>query len=316
MLEDEPRIARLLELLAERSAKLEWKYTSVSAGGCVEKSFAWPGPPEDDIMICVHRGAEIRGERFHRQDFFFLDFAYSGDYSALSEKNDNVVTVRENECYIGQPFSGYALVPHGGTVVGVLIQKEAFFKTFLPAFAADTRLFRFFLGPQTNEYSDEFIRLRFDDPRRVRALVEMMVEEYAEPREDTQAVLQPLALALLMLAARCRRSSAPAPADETPAGKIIRYMSEHAGAATLKGIAAHFSYHPNYVSGLLRRATGRTFSEMLLEQRMRRAASLLCGTRLPVEDVALMLGYANSSNFYKAFREYYGKSPREYMKDA
>ena len=46
------------------------------------------------------------------------------------------------------------------------------------------------------------------------------------------------------------------------------------------------------------------------------AASLLCGTRLPVEDVALMLGYANSSNFYKAFREYYGKSPREYMKDA
>ena len=281
----------------------------------MEKSFAWPGPPEDNIMICVHRGAEIRGERFHRQDFFFLDFAYSGDYSALSEKSDNVVTVRENECYIGQPFSGYALVPHGGTVVGMLIQKEAFFKTFLPAFAADTRLFRFFLGPQTNEYSDEFIRLRFDDPRRVRALVEMMVEEYAEPREDTQAVLQPLALALLMQAARACRRSAPSPENESPAEKIIRYMSEHVGEVTLKGAAEHFSYHPNYVSGLLRRATGRTFSEMLLEQRMRRAASLLRGTRLPVEDVALMLGYANSSNFYKAFREYYGKSPREYIKE-
>ena len=29
-------------------------------------------------------------------------------------------------------------------------------------------------------------------------------------------------------------------------------------------------------------------------------------------EIALMLGYSNSSNFYKAFREYYGVSPREY----
>ena len=91
-------------------------------------------------------------------------------------------------------------------------------------------------------------------------------------------------------------------------------MGEHAGALKLRDVAARFSYHPNYVSGLLRRVTGKTFSEISLEQRMRRAEILLKCTKLSVEDIALMLGYSSSSNFYKAFREYFGKSPREYLK--
>ncbi|WP_442911432.1 helix-turn-helix domain-containing protein [Lachnoclostridium sp. An76] len=33
-----------------------------------------------------------------------------------------------------------------------------------------------------------------------------------------------------------------------------------------------------------------------------------------VEEIAAMLGYSNSSNFYKAFREYYHQSPREFTK--
>ena len=40
---------------------------------------------------------------------------------------------------------------------------------------------------------------------------------------------------------------------------------------------------------------------------------LLKGTSLAINEVALMLGYRNSSHFYMAFREYYGVSPREYI---
>ncbi|MBR5111581.1 MAG: AraC family transcriptional regulator [Clostridia bacterium] len=39
----------------------------------------------------------------------------------------------------------------------------------------------------------------------------------------------------------------------------------------------------------------------------------MCGTTLSIEEIAAMLGYSNHSNFYKAFKEYYGKTPREYM---
>jgi YesN/AraC family two-component response regulator len=46
---------------------------------------------------------------------------------------------------------------------------------------------------------------------------------------------------------------------------------------------------------------------------MDKAVILLKGTTLSIEEIAAMLGYSNHSNFYKAFKEYYGKTPREYI---
>lgn len=311
-----PTLDAAMESLGEQFAKRDWKYLDVPAGSPMEKSYAWPGPPEENIMICVHKGPDIH-EMFHRQDFFFFNFAYSGDYGALSYKYDNHITIRENECYIGQPFAGYALYAHSEQeiiIIGILIQKETFFKTFLPVLSADTKLFHFFLDPQTNEYSEEFIRLHFDDPCSIRTLLEMMVMEYANPQEDTQAILQPMVLTLLMMVARQYKLSVPVPKNERLSDKIVRYMSEHSDAVTLKDIAKHFSYHPNYISTLLHKEIGKSFSEILLDQRMDRAVSLLKGTSLSIEEIAAMLGYSNSSNFYKAFREYYHQSPREFVK--
>lgn len=48
---------------------------------------------------------------------------------------------------------------------------------------------------------------------------------------------------------------------------------------------------------------------------MRRADLLLEQTELPIEKIEGMLGYSNTSNLYKAFRHYFGTSPRAYFKD-
>lgn len=312
---EHPLLSSSLEFLGEQFARRDWKYLDVPAGNQVEKSFAWPGDSDERIMICVHKGTDIQ-ELFHRQDFFFFNFAYKGDYGALSYRYDNHITIHEDECYIGQPFAGYALTAHSREeiiIIGILIQKEAFFQTFLPVLSSDSKLFHFFLDPQTNEYSDEFIHLKFDDSFFIRTLLEMMVIEYACPKDDTQEILQPMVLTLLMQVARQYRKSIPAPENETLSARIIRYISEHTDTVTLKDIAKHFAYHPNYISSLLHRETGKTFSEILLEQRMDRALSLLKGTTLSIEEIAAMLGYSNSSNFYKAFRKYYGYSPRRYL---
>ena len=303
-----------IERLGASFARRNWKYLDVPLGSQKEKNYEWPGNPAEKIMICVHKGPDIK-ELFHRQDFFFLNFAYKGDYGALSYKYDNHITVHENECYIGQPFAGYALYAHSENeiiIIGILIQKETFFKTFLQVLATDAKLFRFFFEPQTNEYSDEFIRLKFDDSCCIRTLLEMMVIEYANPQEDTQDILQPMVLTLLMQVARQYRRSNPVSEDDRLSSRIVRFIGEHTDVVTLKAISTHFFHHPNYISTLLRRETGKSFSEILLEFRMERAISLLKATDLSIEKIALILGYSNSSNFYKAFRKYYGKSPRDF----
>mgnify|MGYP000761674134 CR=1 FL=1 len=92
----------------------------------------WPGPDDEDVLICVFKGKQIH-EPFHRQDFFFINYAYKNSYQALSEKYNNLITINEDECYIGQPYSGYALRADNNenvVIIGVLIRKDSIRDTF------------------------------------------------------------------------------------------------------------------------------------------------------------------------------------------
>ena len=305
-----------IEKLAHDWSRLNWEFRDFTVDGKPDKMSQWQGDPNDDIMIVVFKGRHI-SEPFHRQDFFFIDYAYHLDYNALSARFDNLITVREGDCYIGQPFNGYALRgdSEGDDIImiGVHIKKETFFREYLPALSMDADMFRFFLVPQTDRFSEEFIHLSFEKTSPVRTLLELMVVEYADRKEDTQRILKPMVLSLFMHIARRYRLEKPDTVAETLSGRIVQFIHSHPESVTLKEISEHFSYHPNYISTLLHRELGKTFSQIVLENRMDRAVILLRGTTLSIEEIAAMLGYSNHSNFYKAFREFYGQTPREYV---
>ena len=274
----------------------------------------WPGKENEEVLVCVFKGHEI-SEPFHRQDFFFINYAYCNSYDALSAKYDNLITIHENECYIGQPYSGYALRGKSEDeiiILGVLIKKDAFFREYLPVIYTDAELFRFFIDPQTNRFSDEFIHLSVPEDHAIRMMLELMAVEYADAQSDSQEILKSMLQTLLLEIARRYRLQKTAAAQKTVSEQILAYMDDHSDVVTLKTIAAHFGYHPNYISTLLHKETGRTFSEILLEKRMERAVLLMKNTTLSLEEIAAMLGYSNHSNFYKAFKAYYGTTPREY----
>ncbi|MDO4544581.1 MAG: AraC family transcriptional regulator [Bacillota bacterium] len=305
-----------VEHLKNEFLTLDWTYHDFPVGSQSEKMFRWPGPPDEEIMVVIHQSSG-RQELFHRHDFFYFNYTYQGEYDSISFKYDNRITIRERELYAGQPFAGHALCVHDDketTIIGVLIQKETFFRTFLPMLSANNKLFHFLLDPATNKFSDEFMHFKVEDNCNIRTLLEMMVIEYANKQDDTQTVLKPLALSLLTQVARQFIQSNQDSAGTSLAERMVQYISEHFDSVTLKDIAKHFSYHPNYVSTLLHREIGRSFSEILLEQRMDRAVILLKETNLSIEKIAALLGYSNSSNFYKAFKEYYKCSPREFIK--
>lgn len=304
-----------VETLRNQYMTLDWSYQDMILDGKRENLCCWPGPKDEEILVLVHQSGGHH-EEFHRHDFFYFNFTYEGEYGSVSCQCGNCITIRQGELYAGQPFAGHALCVHDNknvTIIGVLIQKQTFFRSFLPLLSSNFRLFHFFLVPSSNRFSDEFIHFRLENDCAIRTLLKMMVIEYANKKADTQDILKPLALAFLVQIERQYAAEYPAPEPSGISEQVLQYMSSHSDVATLKCIASHFSYHPNYLSSLLRRETGKSFSELLLAQRMEKAALLLSETGLSVEEIAPMLGYGNSSNFYKAFRKYYRCSPRKYI---
>jgi AraC-like DNA-binding protein len=57
---------------------------------------------------------------------------------------------------------------------------------------------------------------------------------------------------------------------------------------------------------------GASFRALVDEVRRRRAAALLADPRVPVSEVAYRLGYTDPANFGRAFRRWFGASPRRY----
>ena len=170
-------------------------------------------------------------------------------------------------------------------------------------------MLRFFLEPQKNCYSDKFIHLDIPETSPIWKLLGLMALEYANKTEDSQKILKPMVMSLAMyLAVEYKRQNLPV--GNNLSDKLTGYIETNADIVTLKSMTAHFGYHPVYLSRLLPEKTGKTFSELQLEARMHRAEPLLKHTDLSIANIAAMLGYSNNSNFYKAFRQYYGVSPR------
>ena len=92
--------------------------------------------------------------------------------------------------------------------------------------------------------------------------------------------------------------------------QIRTFMRANCADVTLAQVAEHFSLHPNTVSSILKRATGATFSRVLLEMRMARAQEMLRNAEVSVEKVACACGYENPASFYRAYRRAYGHAPR------
>ncbi len=69
------------------------------------------------------------------------------------------------------------------------------------------------------------------------------------------------------------------------------------------------------LSRQIKRITGKTFKELLQLRRFEQAEYLLRSTALPASDIAMAVGYENTSYFYRRFRELYGMSPKEFRQE-
>lgn len=94
--------------------------------------------------------------------------------------------------------------------------------------------------------------------------------------------------------------------------KVLNYIDKNYQTVTLKSTAQYFGFHPNYLSTLIKKETGKTFKQLVLNKRFKIICFLLISTDKPIYEISEEAGYNNLGFFYKKFEEIYKISPKEY----
>lgn len=93
-----------------------------------------------------------------------------------------------------------------------------------------------------------------------------------------------------------------------------RYIDAHYRTASLSRIADDFKLSLSVISRMIKKSTGFTFQELLVRKRFQKAVMFLVETELPVEEIAVNIGYENHSYFYRQFKARYGMTPSQYRR--
>lgn len=96
--------------------------------------------------------------------------------------------------------------------------------------------------------------------------------------------------------------------------QVLNYMYENYQNISLHALAEHFHFNDAYLSNRIHKEYDKTFSKILKEFKLHQAAELLQTTDLKLEDVCSEIGYKDSRQFIRNFKEQYSITPAKYRK--
>lgn len=252
----------------------------------------------------------------HEHPWFELIYIYDGTASVTVEGKE--ILLKKNQCLLINKEVSHSCSACGeqDILLNFLITKEYLNQNFFNRFSEESYLSRYFVYAMNDQTQAEHsVFFPSEGSRRLPIFVrEFLCEYYDKGIYSTDYMDSLMTLILLELANVYRHNFD----QKTPQNNgdnimmLLRYIEENYLTCTLKSMADFFHMNSNYLSNYIKKQTGLTFTQLIQEQKLMYAASLLRNTDIPVTDVANLAGYENVSFFYKKFEEKYHFSPKEY----
>src|SRR5579864_2318495 len=93
--------------------------------------------------------------------------------------------------------------------------------------------------------------------------------------------------------------------------KVVE-MIESESLESVHALALEVNLSSSHLQHLFKQQTGVCITQVLSEQRLRKAARLLETSDLSVKEIAFAAGYEHASSFIRAFHRRFAQTPRDY----
>lgn len=256
----------------------------------------------------------------HRHSYIEMNYVYTGECTAMIDGSK--ISLAAGDVCIMDAKVVHTISPlREEDIVLNCIMKQSYFNQRFTERLSNSGTVAKFIADTLSEHSqhDQYIVFHTALDERIRELFEDVFCEYLDLGICSEAVIDSYMTMIFIHLARCYQSGKEQEYRNTSRSymsEVLRYLEENCDICTLTGTAKHFNFHPNYLSRAVKKATGKTFKEIVDFNRLERAVFLLKNTDNAINEIAVQCGWSNLKQFYKKFEAAYHCTPKEYRKRA
>lgn len=304
---------KAIQILNEKNQKDGDENCNVIKNSTVQIAIELYERRKEEIVISVSQ-EKNPFQKLHFQDLYVFYFAWKGNFKIHSKSNNHQTTILEGQSYMSLPTLDETEVilansSQDGLLIKIFIERQTFFKEYFSFLASNSTLFQFF----GRSSSDDSLLVSFEKEEGARELIELLCREYADFKRESDALLKSLFFSFLVMIERKVKEKEKEKDKQSLIDFLLEDILTNYQTVTLNNLAEKYGYHPAYLSTIIRQKLGKTFSQLILEQRMKNAEILILNSNLTLEEISQVLGYGAPSNFYRSFHSVYGLSPRQFL---
>ncbi len=270
-------------------------------------------------VISIHKHDRFIKFDKHKHDYLEMMFVYSGSIKQEIEGEKLVIDKGEILLLDMNVEHSIEVASVDDIAINVLIKKEFFDWIFMSQIADNDLISNFIVEAiyGKNEFK-QYIHFKTSENDKVCNFMIQILMEYYDKKNGMETAIRAYIMLLFNELLRDYKnnlsSEIVSKIDLTISTEILNYINSHYKDITLKVMADHFSYNPDYIGKLVKKIIGKTLTELVKEKKIKQAEYLLQNTKMSVINVITEVGYSNVSYFYRQFKEQVGITPDEYRR--
>lgn len=267
----------------------------------------------DLIQVRTH----TRFTHFPKHQHNYVEVVYMCEGETVHIVNGERITLQKGEMLFLSQNAWQEILPARSNDIAInFIILPEFFDYALEMMAKEENLIRDFVVGCLRSEEDNigYLHFKVADVLPIQNLVENLIWTLSNKQKNRRNINQ-ITMGLLFLQLMNhtdKMNTKCTPFEQQLVFRILQYIDENYKEGELKKLAGQLNYDDYAMSRMIKKLTGKTYTELVQMKRLNQAAFLLTNTTLTISDISLAIGYDNISYFHRIFKKRYGVSPKSY----
>jgi AraC-like DNA-binding protein/mannose-6-phosphate isomerase-like protein (cupin superfamily) len=278
-------------------------------------------PKDRNVFITKHTRYSPVFQHCH--DYFETFFVLTGQCTNIIA-DKRIPMAAGQICFIAPNTCHSLEVFDDSIIMNIIIRKSTFDEIFFNLLTTNDILSQFFLGNLCLAHPVKYINFDIgNDQEMMECFFTLLVEQGGggDDKYDSHSerIMDDLISIFFSLLVR-KYGNRPLAYEQSNAigefhWNIITHIYNNFRTVTLTKTSAYFNLSVTHCSRLINTITGKNFTSLVRDIRMKKARTLLSSSNSRIYDIAYFLGYENQETFIRTFKKYYGITPTQYRQN-